>query len=198
MRLEAAQLRADLREARLPLLALRAVELKITALEETLAQPEPEPDQLPPTNPGTMRLGDSVLVVRLNAIGVVTALTASEAEVRVGRLLVRAQLDELRPAPAAPEPTADAPDPEPPQRPSPGLELHLRGERVEDGLEKLERHLDAAALAGLPWVRIVHGKGTGRMRSAVRSALRDNPQVTAVQSVPENEGGEGVTLAMLA
>jgi DNA mismatch repair protein MutS2 len=78
------------------------------------------------------------------------------------------------------------------------LELHLRGERVEDGLEKLERHLDAAALAGLPWVRIVHGKGTGRMRSAVRSALRDNPQVTAVQSVPENEGGEGVTLAMLA
>lgn len=198
VRLEAAQLRADLREARLPLLALRAVELKITALEETLAQPEPEPDQLPPTNPGTMRLGDSVLVVRLNAIGVVTALTASEAEVRVGRLQVRAQLDELRPAPAAPEPTADAPDPEPPQRPSPGLELHLRGERVEDGLEKLERHLDAAALAGLPWVRIVHGKGTGRMRSAVRSALRDNPQVTAVQSVPENEGGEGVTLAMLA
>lgn len=198
VRLEAAQLRADLREARLPLLALRAVELKITALKETLAQPEPEPDQLPPTNPGTMRLGDSVLVVRLNAIGVVTALTASEAEVRVGRLQVRAQLDELRPAPAAPEPTADAPDPEPPQRPSPGLELHLRGERVEDGLEKLERHLDAAALAGLPWVRIVHGKGTGRMRSAVRIALRDNPQVTAVQSVPENEGGEGVTLAMLA
>ncbi|GBL37393.1 endonuclease MutS2 [Anaerolineaceae bacterium] len=198
VRLEAAQLRADLREARLPLLALRAVELKITALEETLAPPEPEPDQLPPANPGTVRLGDSVLVVRLNAIGVVTALTASEAEVRVGRLQVRAQLDELRPAPAAPEPTADAPDPEPPQRPSPGLELHLRGERVEDGLEKLERHLDAAALAGLPWVRIVHGKGTGRMRSAVRSALRDNPQVTAVQSVPENEGGEGVTLAMLA
>lgn len=198
VRLEAAQLRADLREARLPLLALRAVELKITALEETLAPPEPEPDQLPPAKPGTVRLGDSVLVVRLNAIGVVTALTASEAEVRVGRLQVRAQLDELRPAPAAPEPTADAPDPEPPQRASPGLELHLRGERVEDGLEKLERHLDAAALAGLPWVRIVHGKGTGRMRSAVRSALRDNPQVTAVQSVPENEGGEGVTLAMLA
>lgn len=198
VRLEAAQLRADLREARLPLLALRAAELKIIALEETLAQPEPEPDRLPALSPGSVRLGDSVLVTPLNAIGVVTALTAAAADVRVGRLQVRAQLDELRPAPAAPEATADAPDPEPPHRPSPGLELHLRGERVEDGLEKLERHLDAAALAGLPWVRIVHGKGTGRMRSAVRSALRDNPQVTAVQSVPENEGGEGVTLAMLA
>ena len=172
--------------------------MKIIALEETLAQPDPEPDRLQASSPGSVRLGDSVLVTRLNAIGVVTALTASEAEVRVGRLQVRAQLDELRPAPAAPEPAADAPDPEPPQRLSPGLELHLRGERVEDGLEKLERHLDAAALAGLPWVRIVHGKGTGRLRSAVRSALRDNPQVTAVQSVPENEGGEGVTLAMLA
>ena len=198
VRLAAAQLRADLREARLPLLALRTAELKIIALEETLAQPEPEPDRLPSSNRDSVRLGDSVLVVRLNAIGVVTALTASEAEVRVGRLQVRAQLDELRPAPAASEGTAETPEPEPPQRASPGLELHLRGERVEDGLEKLERHLDAAALAGLPWVRIVHGKGTGRMRSAVRSALRDNPQVTAVQSVPENEGGEGVTLAMLA
>ena len=198
VRLAAAQLRADLREARLPLLALRTAELKIIALEETLAQPEPEPDRLPPLNRDSVRLGDSVLVVRLNAIGVVTALTASEAEVRVGRLQVRAQLDELRPAPAASAATAETPEPEPPQRASPGLELHLRGERVEDGLEKLERHLDAAALAGLPWVRIVHGKGTGRMRSAVRSALRDNPQVTAVQSVPENEGGEGVTLAMLA
>ena len=198
VRLAAAQLRADLREARLPLLALRTAELKIIALEETLAQPEPEPDRLPSLNRDSVRLGDSVLVVRLNAIGVVTALTASEAEVRVGRLQVRAQLDELRPAPASSAATAETPEPEPPQRASPGLELHLRGERVEDGLEKLERHLDAAALAGLPWVRIVHGKGTGRMRSAVRSALRDNPQVTAVQSVPENEGGEGVTLAMLA
>ena len=198
VRLAAAQLRADLREARLPLLALRTAELKIIALEETLAQPEPEPDRLPSLNRDSVRLGDSVLVVRLNTIGVVTALTASEAEVRVGRLQVRAQLDELRPAPAASAATAETPEPEPPQRASPGLELHLRGERVEDGLEKLERHLDAAALAGLPWVRIVHGKGTGRMRSAVRSALRDNPQVTAVQSVPENEGGEGVTLAMLA
>ena len=198
VRLAAAQLRADLREARLPLLALRTVELKIIALEETLVQPEPEPDRLPSLNRDSVRLGDSVLVVRLNAIGVVTALTASEAEVRVGRLQVRAQLDELRPAPAASAATAETPEPEPPQRASPGLELHLRGERVEDGLEKLERHLDAAALAGLPWVRIVHGKGTGRMRSAVRSALRDNPQVTAVQSVPENEGGEGVPLAVLA
>ena len=198
LRLAAAQLRADLNAARLPLLALRAAEQEIIALEETFAQPEPQPDGLPVTSPGTVRLGDTVLVSRLNATGVVTALTASEAEVRVGRLLVRAQLDELRPAPAAAEPATETTEPAPAQRASPGLELHLRGERVEDGLEKLERHLDAAALAGLPWVRIVHGKGTGRMRSAVRSALRDNPQVTAVQSVPENEGGEGVTLAMLA
>ena len=198
LRLAAAQLRADLNAARLPLLALRAAEQEIIALEETFAQPEPQPDGLPVTSAGTVRLGDTVLVSRLNATGVVTALTASEAEVRVGRLLVRAQLDELRPAPAAAEPASETTEPAPAQRASPGLELHLRGERVEDGLEKLERHLDAAALAGLPWVRIVHGKGTGRMRSAVRSALRDNPQVTAVQSVPENEGGEGVTLAMLA
>jgi len=46
-------------------------------------------------------------------------------------------------------------------------------------------------------VRIIHGKGSGRMRTAVRQVLRGNPQVAAVESGAEDEGGEGVTIVRL-
>ena len=52
---------------------------------------------------------------------------------------------------------------------SPGMEISLRGKLVEDGLDELDRYLEKAYAAGLPFVRIVHGKGTGRMREAVRA-----------------------------
>ena len=57
-------------------------------------------------------------------------------------------------------------------RESPGIEFDMRGERVEEGLARLERYLDNAYMARLPFVRIIHGKGTGALRDAVRKLLR--------------------------
>jgi DNA mismatch repair protein MutS2 len=81
---------------------------------------------------------------------------------------------------------------------SPGLELNLRGKLVEDGLEELDRYLERAYSSGLLFVRIVHGKGTGRMREAVRTALKDSPYVASFEEPKENEGGAGVTVAKIA
>ncbi|OGT28690.1 MAG: hypothetical protein A2Z17_03005 [Gammaproteobacteria bacterium RBG_16_66_13] len=78
------------------------------------------------------------------------------------------------------------------------MELDLRGQRAEDALEALDRYLDAAYLAGLPFVRIIHGKGTGKLRQAVREALTGHPQVKSFESGGDKEGGEGVTVAKLA
>ena len=155
------------------------------------------------------RLGDTVKLKHLNSIGVVTALTATEAEVQVGRMRVRARLDEIElrgspeaeGGPAARPVPAASPAPVRPARArpaSPGLEYDMRGQTVEEGLEGLERYLDAAYLAGLPWARIIHGKGTGKLRQAVRDYLRTNPVVTSVQSGQEGEGGDGVTVVKLA
>ncbi len=55
---------------------------------------------------------------------------------------------------------------------SPGIELDLRGQRAEDALDMLDRYLEKAYMAGLPFVRIIHGKGTGKLRQEVRAALR--------------------------
>jgi DNA mismatch repair protein MutS2 len=84
-----------------------------------------------------------------------------------------------------------------PYYPSPGMEIDLRGQRVEDGLEALDRYLESAYLAGLLYVRIIHGKGTGRLRSYIREALGDSAHVKRWENATDKEGGEGVTIAHL-
>jgi DNA mismatch repair protein MutS2 len=65
---------------------------------------------------------------------------------------------------------------------------------VDEALENLGFYLDRAFLAGLPWARIIHGMGTGKLRSAVRNTLKNHPQVNKFESGKENEGGDGVTV----
>jgi len=148
-----------------------------------------------------LRLGDTVKLKTLNSIGIVTALTATEAEVQVGRMRIRAKLDEVElrgsPEGSASTPThAPARSASPPA--SPGLELDIRGQTVDEALPELERYLDAAYLAGLPWVRIIHGKGTGKLRQGVREFLRASPVVKSHETGQETEGGDGVTIVKLA
>ena len=76
-------------------------------------------------------------------------------------------------------------------------EVGNRGQRAEDALDALDRYLESAFLAGLPFVRIIHGKGTGRLRQVVREALQESPHVSGWENGQEKEGGEGVTVAHL-
>ncbi len=81
---------------------------------------------------------------------------------------------------------------------SPGIELDLRGQRPEDALDLLDRYLEKAYMTGLPFVRIIHGKGTGKLRQEVRAALKDHPHVLSFEEGGDKEGGSGVTVAKLA
>jgi DNA mismatch repair protein MutS2 len=74
-------------------------------------------------------------------------------------------------------------------------EIHLRGARAEDAMEELERFLDEAVLAGLPAVRIVHGKGEGILRQLTRQTLQKNKSVKDFRDGEPAEGGAGVTIA---
>ena len=154
-------------------------------------------------------MGERVTVSTLGADGVVTALGESVAEVQIGSLRVRARLvDLVRKSgdPVISEPSTVESKPKAEGSPrtmlsgakSPGLELNLRGKLVDEGLEELEKYLERAYSAGLLFVRIVHGKGTGRMREAVRNALKASPYVTSYEEPKDNEGGAGVTVAKIA
>lgn len=76
-------------------------------------------------------------------------------------------------------------------------ELDIRGKTVEEGLALLDKYLDDAFLSSLARVRIIHGKGTGALRSAVQEYLRSHPFVRQVHDAPPNEGGSGVSVVEL-
>jgi DNA mismatch repair protein MutS2 len=73
--------------------------------------------------------------------------------------------------------------------------LDLRGARVEEALEALDRYLGQASLAGAPRVTIIHGHGTGAMRDAVRSMLESHPLVRDWRPGERGEGGDGASIA---
>ncbi|HET7026057.1 MAG TPA: endonuclease MutS2 [Candidatus Limnocylindrales bacterium] len=75
--------------------------------------------------------------------------------------------------------------------------LDLRGARVEEALEALDRYLDDASLAGLSKVVIVHGVGTGALRDAVRGTAAGHPLVRSARAGERGEGGEGATIVEL-
>jgi DNA mismatch repair protein MutS2 len=75
--------------------------------------------------------------------------------------------------------------------------LDLRGARVEEALETLDRYLDDAALAGLGSVTIIHGLGTGALRDAVRDAAAGHPLVRSARPGERGEGGDGATVVTL-
>jgi DNA mismatch repair protein MutS2 len=74
------------------------------------------------------------------------------------------------------------------------LELDLRGERYEDALMKVEKYIDDALLSGFHQVSIIHGKGTGALRSGVQEYLRNHRSVKKIRFGEAGEGGTGVTV----
>ena len=202
-------LKSQLKKAKQPLEALKQIEEKVEVIEEKVEAPVERRPRTEDSGQSTilrpLSLGERVTVGTLNADGVVTALGESDAEVQIGSLRVRARLvDLVRKGQAEESPEegklqkAETSQRVIPSAKSPGLELNLRGRLVEDGLDELERYLERAYSAGLLFVRIVHGKGTGKMRDAVRNALKDSPYVTSFEEPKDNEGGAGVTVAKMA
>jgi len=76
-------------------------------------------------------------------------------------------------------------------------ELDIRGHMVEEGLEKTDKYLDNAYLAGIKQVTIIHGKGTGVLRSAVQTHLKGHSHVKSYRAGIFGEGENGVTVVEL-
>jgi DNA mismatch repair protein MutS2 len=157
-----------------------------------------------------LKLGDKVRLRTLNMEGVVSAIGEDDLEVLIGSLRVRARLSdavragqpeagvEAQPTKSQREQAADRIPALEPFTPSPGVDLDLRGQRAEDALEAVERYLESAYLSGMPYVRIIHGKGTGRLRQVIRESLSRSEFVSNWESGGETEGGDGVTVARIA
>jgi DNA mismatch repair protein MutS2 len=76
-------------------------------------------------------------------------------------------------------------------------ECDLRGLRVDEALDRADAHLQKLLGSGVRQVSFIHGHGTGALRSAIRSWLRELPFVESFEPAPRNQGGDGVTVAVL-
>jgi len=170
---------------------------KAVALEQ-LDFVEARPQMAPKRRVQDLKIGDKVFISSLGAKGRIVDLDHKEAELAVGRLRMRARIEDLEfRSREIDEPQETITTRVISSGAGPKIELDIRGLRVEEGLSALEVYLDAAFLSNMPWVRIIHGKGTGRLRSAVRKSLAKNEQVLSWEEGRDGEGGAGVTVVKL-
>jgi DNA mismatch repair protein MutS2 len=122
-----------------------------------------------------------------------------EARLMMGSMHMRVSLDRLT--------KVGGPSPEPEEETGGGPEMtaleaspsiDVRGERVDDARWRVQSFLDDAVAADLDTVEILHGKGTGALRTALHEMLADRPDVADYRKAPIEEGGAGVTKVDLA
>lgn len=152
-------------------------------------------------NAGKVNVGDEVFVAAFGQKGhIVEEASDKEWLVQLGIMKMKVAKDavELLKSPAKPSPSdtvkatlkrtkeAEAKN-----------ELDLRGTNLQDALMEVDQFLDEAILANLGQVSIIHGKGTGVLRSGVQELLRKHRHVKKFRYGAYNEGGNGVTIAEL-
>ncbi|HLX58842.1 MAG TPA: endonuclease MutS2, partial [Ktedonobacteraceae bacterium] len=194
--------RERLGEARETVRGLEEKVAPVATPRRTSKKAEADPEKLA----GPLQIGDTVRVLSFGQNAELVGLSAdrSEAEVQMGSLRFRVSVDNIerisKRQAASEEQGQSQPAivlPRYEDQPEVAMQLDMRGWRVEQALEELDSYLNDAAMSGMSSVRIVHGKGTGALRAAVREQLAHHPLVKSYTSAPPPEGGDGVTIVKL-
>jgi DNA mismatch repair protein MutS2 len=184
------------------LIKARAAKQRLFELEaQTKACLAPADTTIPLAQLGT---GDQVEIVGLGMTGTLLETPQGKKRVRlkVGEGEVLATVANLV---GRPRGQAAASPPAPPASPrrfssDGGLGLDeqtavdVRGKAADEALDEIVAALDRATLAGVPFLRIIHGHGTGKLKASLRDYLKDSPYVTEFRAGDRGEGGDGVTI----
>jgi DNA mismatch repair protein MutS2 len=155
---------------------------------------------------GPLQIGDTVRVLSFGQNAELLGLSPdrSEAEVQMGSMRFRVSVDNIERLSKRQASTQERTQsqssvvlPRYEDLPEVTTQLDIRGSHVEQALDELDNYLNDAVMTGMSTVRIVHGKGTGALRSAVREHLSHHPLVKSFTSPPPQEGGDGVTIIQL-
>jgi DNA mismatch repair protein MutS2 len=141
--------------------------------------------------------GDYVRMRNGGAIGIVDDVKKAEAVVLMGMMRMTVKVRDLE--------KVDAPLKQDKGRVSTNLEnsvrfsnqLDVRGMRRDEVIIEVQNFVDEALLSGSDTLRIVHGKGDGVLRTAVKQKLREYRSITNIYHPEHNEGGDGVTMVDL-
>jgi DNA mismatch repair protein MutS2 len=155
---------------------------------------------------GPLQIGEMVRVRSMDSRGELVSLPDSrgEAEVQLGPLKMRVQASDLERVSRRQSKAFGGSDggsmvtlPVLDLAAVPEMQLDVRGRRVEEVLPDVDRYLNDAFLAGMPFVRVLHGKGTGALRQAIREELSRHPLVASFSPAEAKDGGDGITVVKL-
>ncbi|MBY3622607.1 endonuclease MutS2 [Acinetobacter sp. CUI P1] len=182
-------------------------EHKLIEARRRLDEAEPSPrkkaaTRKPAKAPRTIGPGDEVKVDSLNQKGFVVELSGSkEAVVQFGIMKMKVSLDDLEllssKGASAPTPLRQATTVKRSRDENIRRELDLRGTNLEEAIMETDRFIDEAFLGNLGQISIIHGKGTGVLRTGIQEYLRKHRHVKSYRLGNYNEGGAGVTVAEL-
>jgi DNA mismatch repair protein MutS2 len=144
-----------------------------------------------------LKPGATVAVASLGQEGTVLSVAGGEAEVQIGQFKMRLPSEDLevvRRSSREPERAVEFHR----STEAPPMEIDVRGWRADEALRELDQYLHDNYVHGQGTVRIVHGKGTGALRRAIREGLRENPLVKSFEAEKPQGGGDGVTVVKLA
>jgi DNA mismatch repair protein MutS2 len=164
------------------------------------ALPSDEPRVFAPTvDPEAIEAGTRVWLRGMDSAGEALAEPDEdgELEVQLGSLRTRVRIEQVERIDAPQRVWVDRSRVALASVDDVGEEIDLRGRTIDEALPSVDGFLDHAARAGRPRVRIIHGKGTGTLRRAVRDFMDRHPLVKGYETAVAAEGGEGVTIALL-
>lgn len=151
--------------------------------------------------PRPLKAGDAVVLADIDKPATVLKIVGDTAEVQIGVIRTRTPVKNLRlqekKAPPTPKKAKSGGTLTARMERSAGTELDLRGMTVEEAILEIDRFLDNAVMAGLERVTLIHGKGTGTLRTGVQQHLRRHPQVAGFRLGTYGEGETGVTIVEL-
>lgn len=188
---------ADIRREQASKASIREAFTKIETAKKQFKPKPPPNQQKKPID--AVNAGDKVHIVQLNQFGEVISVGdgAKPLRIRIGNMQMQVSyndIDRVLPRKEGQQTTGSVLDIQLDKANTVKEELCIHGMYVNEGLAITDKYLDDAYLAGLLSVRILHGKGTGTLRSAVHKALDSNQLVAEYQYAHPNEGGEGVTV----
>jgi len=181
---------------------VRSVSRQLSDTSQRLERLRPDrPVALETAAPITV--GQHVRVPNFSEPGQVLSLPdgKGELEVQVGAFRIRVRASEVQraPRPRRHEQTyAFQRAPESSAPPSLSRPVDMRGLRADEVEPLLDRELNEAFSAGVPYLKIIHGHGTGTVRKIVREYLAAQPYVSSYEPASPSEGGDGATMVTLA
>ena len=160
---------------------------------------EPEDHVSVPESPGQpFSVGDEVWVESVRQAGKVLQDQGDRLRIQTGRMEITARRSEVslsKPSAKPPGRTSTNPVQVRVDRPRvPLSELDVRGYRAREAVDAVDRYIDQTVLDDLGEIRILHGKGTGALSSAIQEFLQQHPLVKSSHFAEQRDGGTGVTI----